>query len=100
LYGANLSGANLSGANLYGTNLSGTTYHEGTFNKGLLQLIGLKWPILFLDTHIKIGCKFYSTNEWDNFTDEEINKLNSEALDFWQAYKDLIITIANKHQNP
>ena len=90
----------LKKANLAGAYLTGATYNTGTFNKGLLQLTGLTWPVLIFDNHIKIGCKFYTTNEWENFSDFKIKQMAPKALNFWKKHKDLIITLANKHQNP
>ena len=118
LYGANLSGANLygadlidailteailtgailTGANLYGAKLAGATYGDGTFTKGFKQLLGFKWPVLILDNHIKIGCKFYTTTEWDSFSDEAVNKMHINALEFWKKNKTLIITLAKEHK--
>ena len=103
LYGAKLAGAILTeailtGANLYGAKLAGATYGDGTFTKGFKQLLGFKWPVLILDNHIKIGCKFYTTTEWDSFSDEAVNKMHINALEFWKKNKTLIITLAKEHK--
>ncbi len=50
------------------------------------------------DNHIKIGCELHSINDWDNFTDEEINDMDSHALTFWSTYKTVIISLAKEHQ--
>lgn len=40
---------------------------------------------------IKIGCKKYTLKEWQSFTDEEINAMDSRALEFWKKYKQLVL---------
>lgn len=34
-----------------------------------------------------IGCKSYLIEEWRNFTDEEISKMDEDALTWWKKYK-------------
>jgi hypothetical protein len=75
--------ANLSGANLRGTNV--------------LVLYGLGYGVIINNDEIRIGCKNYATAEWENFTDEEIEKMDgAEATEFWRKHKDIIISLANK----
>jgi uncharacterized protein YjbI with pentapeptide repeats len=95
---ADLFGAYLSGANLSRADLSGATYGEATFNLGFKQLSGLRWNVFFFDTHIKIGCKFYSTEEWTNFSEDEIDKMEADATAFCEENKQLILGIAMIHQ--
>ena len=95
------AGADLSGANLSRANLSGASYGEGApLTYPPIQLLGLKWPILFLDTHIKIGCELHLTTGWETFTPDQISAMAVGALDFWDEFKDIILAIAKKHQNP
>jgi len=98
LYGANLSRADLSGANLYGADLSRANYGAASMVLGIKQFLGLTWPVIFFDAHIKIGCEMHTTAEWAAFTDDEISKMSSEALKFWQANKVIIMMIAANHQ--
>ena len=95
-----MDGANLNGAYMDGANLNGASYGEGVpLTKPPLQLIGLKWPILILDTHIKIGCELHLTSEWADFKNSRINLMNPNALNFWVANKNLILLAAKNHQN-
>ena len=102
LSGSDLSGSNLSGANLYrsdlsGANLSGAKYGVATFEKGLIQLLGLKWPVLIFDDHIKIGCEFHTIKEWDEFDDNTIKRMEREdALEFWNKNKAVILALAKR----
>jgi uncharacterized protein YjbI with pentapeptide repeats len=98
LYGADLYGANLYGANLYGANLYGATYGIATLKNGLLQLLGKYWPVYIFDAHIKIGCQFHSTEEWDSFTDDQISNMAGNALEFWKENKEIILMLAKHHQ--
>ena len=95
LYGANLSGANLSGANLSRANLSRADLNGASYGDGVpmttppLQLNGLRWPVLILDTHMKIGCELHSLADWFSFDDTRIAKMDGKsARQFWDAWKE------------
>jgi len=104
LYGANLTGANLTdanltGANLTGTNLTGAKYGDASFELGFKSYYGATYYAMFFDAHIKIGCKFFTTDEWRNFSDDEIEDLDGNtALTFWRDQKAVIMAIADAHQ--
>ena len=95
---ANLDGANLDGANLDGANLAGAIYGIATLTKGILQILGLRWSVMIFDAHIKIGCEFHSTQEWIDFDDEKIAKMDSHAAEFWKKNRELILLAAKTHQ--
>ena len=86
LRGANLSDANLSGANLESANLSGVV---GNMEIIFSMLIST-YPITFTSDILQIGCKKFTHQEWKDFDDETINKMDSKALKFWKKYKDFI----------
>lgn len=52
-----------------------------------------KYHITISDTHIQIGCKNYTFEEWDNFDDETISKMDQGALEWWKMYKPIIFSI-------
>lgn len=91
LSNANLSYANLSGADLSSANLSGTignnrevkTLQLGKYNTTIL--VGVK---------IHIGCQTHTIEKWENFTDEEISKMDSGALEWWKEWKETILKVA------
>jgi len=96
---ANLSGAYLNGADLSGTYLKGASYGNATLEKGLLQLIGLHWDVFIFDKHINIGCKMFTTDEWEQFDDTTISRMApGDSLGFWNKHKQTIITLAKEHQ--
>jgi hypothetical protein len=95
LRGAYLSGANLSGADLYGANLYRAKIAEGiTISLVPVQILGLRWPIIIFDHHMRIGCEFHSLAEWAEFDDERISGMATGALEFWKAYKDMLLGLA------
>ena len=99
LVGASLVGANLDGARLDGANLDGARYGENIpLTTPPIQIMGLRWPILILDTHIKIGCELHLTSEWAGFKDSRVNLMDPNAVDFWTANKELILLAAKLHQ--
>lgn len=86
LSGANLHGANLSGANLSGVNLSGANLFGVKSNFSILvSLTGMKYSVLLKDDLVKIGCQEHKYSKWKSFSDTEIEKMDSGALDFYYA---------------
>ena len=101
LSGADLSGANLSGANLYGADLSGAdlsgadlsgadlsrAYLSGAKSHFsiLLSLSGMRWSIIIKDDLVKVGCQEHTYSVWKNLSREEIEKMDSDALEFYDG---------------
>ena len=90
--GANLEGADLEGANLKGANLKGEK-----LTKTPLQINNLKWPVLISDKYLRIGCQRFTIEEWKNFDDAEIVKMDFAALKFWRNWKAPIIALCDAH---
>ena len=102
LYGANLRGANLRcadlrGADLYGANLRGANLDGEKLTKTPLQLNNLKWFVLISDKYLRIGCQRFTIEEWKNFDDETIVKMDFAALKFWRKWKAPIIALCDAH---
>ena len=76
---ANLSGANLSGADLCEADLK--VYQSG------------KYTAYIQKERTRIGCKYYSNEAWKNFTDDQINNMDTGALDYWNNNKAVIFSI-------
>ena len=81
LYGADLYGADLRGADLCGADLRGAA----------IVIYGMTWTIQIAKNHIRIGCQSHSLEKWINFTDDEIDSMHSDALNFWKENKEFII---------
>ena len=93
---ANLRGANLRGANLWGANLEGANL-RGAKNTPVI-ISGLRWTVHISGTGMmRIGCQNHSVEAWKNFTDEEINRMDSDALDFWNKYKTMLLVACETH---
>jgi uncharacterized protein YjbI with pentapeptide repeats len=96
LIGANLRGANLSGANLRGANLEDANLIDANLigaNGNLRELKTMQietYSISFTKDILQIGCKRFSHTEWENFSDDEINKMDKQALSFWNKWKNFI----------
>lgn len=89
LSGAYLRGAYLRGADLSRADLRGATYGDGVpMSNAPIQLIGFKYFVLILDSHIKIGCNLQSIEDW-------LADKNIPAKDFadWQMRKPALIAV-------
>ena len=96
LQGANLRGADLQDANLRGANLLGANLRDA--KDAPLIITSLRWPVYIGGTGMmRIGCQNHSVESWKNFTDEEIKRMDSDALDFWNKYKTMLLVACDTH---
>ena len=98
LYGANLYGADLDGANLYGANLRGADLRGANLvgeklTKSPLVVTGLRYWCLISDGYMRLGCKRFTHEEWAEFSDDEIEKMDSCALEFWKQWKESLLAM-------
>lgn len=95
LRGANLSYANLIGANLRGANISDSNLIGSTGNNAEVKTLQLgRYITTITKTTIFIGCKTHTIEEWENFTDDEISKMDDGALEWWTKWKPFIMEVA------
>ena len=92
-----LQAALKNGANLYGANLEGANLEGEKLTKTPLQLNNLKWPVLISDKYLRIGCQRFTIEEWKNFDDAAIVKMDFAALKFWRNWKAPIIALCDAH---
>ena len=98
LSGADLSRADLSGADLSGADLSVADLSGEILDKTPIQISGLKYHILITKKQIKIGCEVHKAEEWKDFDNKRIIKMDrKEALVWWNTYKDLILKLHENH---
>ena len=102
LDGANLDGADLRGADLRGANLRDANLRDANLDgeklvKTPLQLNNLKWFVLISDKYLRIGCQRFTIEEWRNFDDAAIVKMDFAALKFWRKWKAPIIALCDAH---
>lgn len=64
-----------------------------------LQITGPVYNTLICDKFVSIGCKQYPVSDWEKFTDTEISAMDSQALEFWNAWKPVILAAARSHQS-
>ena len=97
LRGAYLDGADLDGANLYGANLSGADLDGEKLTKSPLVITGLRYWCLISDGYMRLGCKRFTHEEWAEFSDDEIEKMDSCALEFWKQWKESLLAMCKAH---
>ena len=86
LRGADLRGADLVEANLEGADLEGASGN----NKEIKTIQADLWIINYTESVIQIGCKNYTIEEWFDFSDEIIKKMDAKALEFWKKWKPIL----------
>jgi uncharacterized protein YjbI with pentapeptide repeats len=89
LQGANLWNADLRYANLKDTNLQDTNLRWVLGDGKRIKTTIDRYRIVIMQEYgvMAIGCKQYSIDEWMNFSDEEINKMDTDALHWWKEGK-------------
>ena len=92
---ADLLGANLRGTDLRGTDLRGTDL-RGVFGnmKHVKSLQIETYYITYTSKIIQIGCQRHTIEEWKNFDNKSILKMDGkEALEWWDKWKPIIMQI-------
>ena len=92
---ADLQGADLQGANLRWADLRWADLQGADLPTDVIRIDGMRWDVTILYGYIRIGCQHHHVDDWDKFTDDKISKTDDDALEFWQANKQKLITIAN-----
>ena len=83
--------ANLRGADLRGANL------EDAKNAPLI-IPTLRWLVCINGFgYMRIGCQNHKVEQWKAFTDQEISRMDSDALSFWNQYKVMLLAACETH---
>ncbi|MGQ1156286.1 pentapeptide repeat-containing protein [Acinetobacter baumannii] len=99
LYGADLRGANLYDANLYGANLYGANLYDA--KAAPLIVYGLRWGVIISGLgKMRIGCQEHSVEDWKSFDDARITRMDSEALEFWNQHKSMLLNMCDSYVHP
>jgi hypothetical protein len=48
------------------------------------------WPVSYTDTIMQIGCQRHEIKAWFKFTDEEIECMSGDALEWWKEWKPIL----------
>jgi hypothetical protein len=62
-----------------------------------ITISGLIWDVVISDYDMRIGCQIHPFEEWENFTDSEIDEMSPHALAFWKEYKEHLIGLCRLH---
>ncbi|WP_307005596.1 hypothetical protein [Acinetobacter baylyi] len=46
---------------------------------------------------MKIGCQEHKVQDWKSFTDQEISRMDSDALTFWNQHKVMLLAACEAH---
>ena len=49
-----------------------------------------KYQVVLSKEKIAIGCKFFTVEEWKEFDDDTISKMDDGALEWWNQWKELV----------
>ena len=95
---ANLSCANLSRANFLNANLSWVNFLGANLSLADLSCANLRnvigndreikniktpiWRVAYTKKILQIGCENHTIEEWKSFTDDEVNAMDCEALEW------------------
>ena len=98
LRGADLRGADLDGANLRGADLRGADLDGEKITKTPLSIVSLRYGCLISDGFMRLGCKRFTHDKWLNFTDDEISRMDTGALEFWTQWKAPLLAMCAAHK--
>ena len=65
----------------------------------LIQITLPYFQVIVQKEHTRIGCKYFTNVEWQNFNDDEISKMDTNALEFWNSFKQIIFSAIDSLQD-
>ena len=93
---ANLGDANLRYANLRDADLRDTDLWDA--KNAPLIIPTLRWLVCINGFgYMRIGCQNHKVEQWKAFTDQEISRMDSDALKFWNQYKVMLLAACEAH---
>jgi hypothetical protein len=86
---ASLIGADLQGAGLQGADLQDTDIRWVSGDEKRIKTIYDRYRIVIMSEYgvMAIGCEQHSIDKWMNFSDKEIDKMETGALHWWKVWK-------------
>ena len=58
-----------------------------------MSVYGLRWPVHVSDARMQIGCQRHTHEQWENFTDTQIDGMHQDALSFWKAHRNVLLAM-------
>ncbi len=98
---SNLQDADFRRADLRGTDFSGTYLYGAIFIDALHAPITMHispWDILIHDGQMQIGCEKHPFKDWKSFSDEEIGEMHSNASQFWDEHKNMLLAACDIYE--
>ena len=93
LQGADLRGADLRWAILRRVDLQEADSRGAKLQGANLLVLTLPFYTAYVQKeYTRIGCEYFSNEQWCNFDDETISKMDKNALEFWNSYKSVIFS--------
>ncbi|MDD3443182.1 MAG: pentapeptide repeat-containing protein [Sulfurimonas denitrificans] len=84
-------GSNFRGSNFRGSNFSDSKHQYKIGNMREWKSMQLDtYMIVFNEHTLAIGCQQHTIKEWQEFTDDTISKMDTNALLWWTKWKELI----------
>ena len=93
LVGADLSGADLSDSDLRDANLRGADLIGHGLSRHIKFAQFDEWRIAWTDSDLQIGCQRHSIAAWRDFDDADISKMDRDALEWWERYKEPLMAL-------
>ena len=88
----NLRYANLDYADFRGADFTGSKREDYELTQTPIAMSLTPYYVIIFDRHMEIGCKSYTHEEWENFSDKEIIAMDGKtALEFWRKYKTMLM---------
>ncbi|PCM89998.1 pentapeptide repeat-containing protein [Acinetobacter baumannii] len=104
LRGADLRGANLRDANLRDADLRGANLRDANLRGAKaapLIVYGLRWGVIISGLgKMRIGCQEHTVEAWKSFDDARITRMDSEALEFWNQHKSMLLNMCDSYVHP
>ena len=99
LRGAELTDADLRGADLRDADLRGAELTDAELRGAIMpktdSVLLSPWGWCHVQRkNIRIGCQYHMTDKWRNFSDEEIKRMASGALEWWKHWKPVVMAMA------
>lgn len=91
---ADLRSADLRSADLRGAELNNCVGN----NKEIKNIMLGTYIVTYTKDIICIGCKTHTLEEWEAFTDEQINEMDSDALEWWKLNKHIVLELARREK--